>query len=205
MTGPAAGGQGSGQRAGAEMDLGGMIRARRGALGLTLDGLAGRSGVSRAMLSEIERGAKNPTIRIVCQIAEGLGMTVSELIGEVPAPANAAPTIVQRGERRTLVDPRSGAERQSLSPAFQARGVEVLWYAIPPGAGTGAFPPHRPGVVEHITVVRGRLRCAIGARAVDLGEGDSIFFAADLPHGFDNPGPEACEYLLIIDSREARE
>src|SRR5690349_10964195 len=108
----------------ARMEIGEAIKARRQGKGLTLDRLAGRSGVSRAMLSEIERGVKNPTIRVVCQIAEGLETTVAALIGEAPARDERVPVVVRRAERQTLVDPQSGAARQELSPAYLSRGVE---------------------------------------------------------------------------------
>lgn len=144
------------------MDLGDEIKARRARLGLTLDGLAERTGVSRAMLSEIERGTKNPTIRVVCQIAEGIGATVSELIGEASPTEIRTPTIVRAAERQTLVDPHSGATRQLLAPPYLRHGVEVLWYTLPPHAATGTFPAHRPGTVEQLTVVRGALRCRLG-------------------------------------------
>jgi transcriptional regulator with XRE-family HTH domain len=184
------------------MDLGNEVRSRRVRLGLTLDGLAERSGVSRAMLSEIERGAKNPTIRVVAQIAEGLGCTVSALLGE-PAPPAGEAEVVRAAERRTLVDPRSGVARHALSPATQRRGLEVLWYDLPAGADTGDFPPHRPGVEEQLTVVRGALDCRIGDRRLSLETGDSLWFRADVAHGFRNRGEEPCAYVLLIDSTRA--
>lgn len=184
------------------IDLGTNIRARRARLGLTLEALAGRTAVSRAMISDIERGVKSPTVRVVSQIAEGLGCTVSELLGEqVRSPETIS--ILRRGERHVLVDPRSGVERQLLSPPFVRRGIEVVWYVIPSGQATGAFPPHRPEVEEHITVVQGCLQCRVGDREETLGSGDSMCFRADVPHDFRNPGPEPCHYLLIIDSSRA--
>lgn len=113
------------------MDLGSNIRARRAKLGITLETLAKRTGVSRAMLSEIERDAKNPTIKVVCQIAEGLGCTVSQLLGEAEEPTHVM-QVGRYGDRQILVDAHSGVERHLLSPAFQRRGIEVLWYLIPP-------------------------------------------------------------------------
>lgn len=184
------------------MELSSNIRARRARLGLTLEALAARTGVSRAMLSEIERGAKNPTIKVVCQIAEGLGCTVSELLGEA---APAPPLVVRRDERRLLVDPHSGVERQLLSPAFQRRGIEVLWYVIPPGQRVGAFPPHRPGVAEHITVVEGDLQCRLGAQELTLATGDSVAFQADVEHDFYNPGAAPCRFFLLIDSSQVQQ
>lgn len=184
------------------MEIGEEIKARRLGKGLTLDGLAALSGVSRAMLSEIERGVKNPTIRVVSQIAEGLETTVSALLGEAPARDERAPVVVRRAGRQTLVDPQTGVERQGLSPVYQGRGVEVLWYTIPPGAQTGTFPAHRPGVVEQIVVVQGKLACTLGGHDLILAEGDAVFFQADVPHAFSNPGSVLCQYLLIIDSSQ---
>ena len=183
------------------MDLGGSIRARRTALGLNLDALADRSGVSRAMLSDIERGAKNPTVKVVSQIAAGLGCTVSDLLGE-PAPgAPDALQVVRQGERRVLIDPQSGVERHLLAPAFVRRNLEIVWYSIPPGQSTGAFPPHPAGTAEHLTVVEGQLRCRLGTEEVLLAAGDSLFFPADVAHAFANPGAVPCHYFLVIDSR----
>ena len=183
------------------MELGEAIKARRAERGLTLEGLAARCGVSRAMLSEIERGAKTPTIRVVGQIAAGLGTTVARLIGEEPEGDERAPVVVRAAERRTLVEPQTGAVRQELAPAYLRHGVEVLWCSLPPGGTTGTLPAQRPGAVEHVTVVRGALRCRIGGREVALGPGDAVFYNADVPRAFGNPGDDGCEYLLIGDGR----
>ena len=182
------------------MELGQAIHARRAALGLTLEALATRAQVSRAMLSAIERGTKNPTIKVLCQIAEGLACSVSQLIGEHDAELPADLMVVREDARTRLIDPRSGVERHNLAPSFQRRGIEVLWYMIPPGRGTGAFPPHRLGVEEHITVVQGRLHCRLGGQELWLEAGDSIAFQAQLTHAFHNPGPAPCHYFLIIDA-----
>jgi transcriptional regulator with XRE-family HTH domain len=186
---------------GAAVELGEAIKSRRAARGLTLEGLAARCGVSRAMLSEIERGAKTPSIRVVAQIAAGLGTTVGRLIGEEPADEAGAPLVVRAAERRTLVEPQSGAVRQELSPGFLRLGVEVLWCSIPAGGVSDALPALRPGAVEHITVVRGALQCRIGTREVALAVGDSLFYEADVPRAFANGGAGECAYLLICDQR----
>lgn len=186
------------------MEIGANIKKLRGEQELTLEALAERSGVSRAMLSEIERGTKSPTIRLVSQIAAGLGCTVSELLGEENRRPQEAIQVLRRGESQALVDPRSGVERHLLSAAFVRRGIEVVMYTVPPGRSTGAFPAHRPGTEEHITVVQGTLHCRIGPDEVTLQEGDSASFRADLEHSFDNPGDGACRYFLVIHSGVAR-
>jgi len=180
-------------------DLGPAVRRRRRGLGLTLQELADRSGVSRAMLSDVERGAKNPTIRVACQIAEALGCSVSDLLSGAPAaPEEGRISVVRGRERRVLVDPVSGVERHLLSPG-PGDGIEVVWYVVPAGAETGTFPPHRSGTREHVVVVRGRIEGRIGGDVVGLGPGDAAAFPADVPHGFRNPAAEPCEFLLVID------
>ena len=181
-------------------ELGHTIRQRRIALGLALEALAKRTGVSRAMLSDIERGVKNPTIKVLSQIAEGLGCTVSYLLGEQLGDPGESIHILRKHERRVLVDPQSGVERQVLAPVLQRHGIEVVWYVIPPGQKTGSFPPHQHGVEEHITLVQGRLECTLGDRNIVLETEDSVSFPADVTHDFSNPGPLPCQYFLIIDS-----
>jgi transcriptional regulator with XRE-family HTH domain len=185
-------------------ELGVNIKARRQALGLSLEALSEQSGVSRAMLSDIERGSKSPTVRVVSQIAEGLGCTVSQLLGDSTAEATQMLSLVRRSERRVLLDPQSGVERALLSPDFLRHGIEVLWYTIPPGADTGDFPAHRPGVEEQLTVIAGRMECRVGAQAVTLETGDSLWFQADVAHRLVNIDTEPCHCLLIIDASRAR-
>jgi transcriptional regulator with XRE-family HTH domain len=183
------------------MEIGGAIKALRQEQVLSLDLLAGRSGVSRAMLSEIERGMKNPTVRIVMQIAAALGTTVAALIGESPTPETPAPIIIRRADRSTLVEPATGATRQALSPAYAALGVETLWYTLPPEQETAALPATQAGAVAQIVVFWGRLVCAFADRQMVLDEGDSAFFPAGLPQTVRNPDAAPCEFLLINDIR----
>ncbi|MGI8588861.1 MAG: helix-turn-helix domain-containing protein [Chloroflexia bacterium] len=177
------------------MELGDNIRERRAARDLTLEALAEQSGVSRAMLSDIERGARNPTIKVVCQVAAALDCTVSQLVGEA---AGEALTVTRREDAQVWMDPQTEVTRVLLAPALVRRGLEVVEYTIPPGAGTGALPPHPPGTMEHITVEVGQLHCRLGPEDVLLAAGDSLFFPADVEHTFANPGTEPCRYFLLI-------
>ncbi len=177
--------------------LAATIRRRRLEAGLTLDELAQRSGVSRAMLSEVERGRKSPTIRVVCQIAAGLECTVSDLLDEPPA-TNV--TVLRRQERSRFIDTASGVERHVLSTTLGSRSLEVVWYVIPAGRETGEFPPHRPGVVELVTVVAGKLELRLGGERFVLEEGDSASYSADVIHQYRALSRRKCELLLLIDS-----
>lgn len=179
------------------VELGEAIRDRRGELGLTLEGLAERAGVSRAMLSEIERGVKTPTIRTLSQIAAGLGTTVGQLIGEAPARDELQPDVLRLAERPTLVEPRTGIVRQMLAPALQPAGLAIAWWIIPPGQRTEPASGPHPRRALHITVIQGTLRCALGHQEIALAAGDSLTFTDDTLLTFHNPDAEACHFLLV--------
>ena len=183
--------------AGSSGRLGGRVRDLRKDRGLTLDELAAASGVSRAMISKLERGEKNPTLVIAARLAEGLGVSLSRLAG---VEERREVVVVPREKRPVLRDPETGFERQSLSPTFAGRGVEFLRNVVPEGSTSGDFPPHRKGVEEHLVVERGQLEATLGGETYLLREGDALFFEADVPHRFDNVGRGECSYYLVISS-----
>ena len=178
--------------------LGGRVRELRRGRGLTLEELAELSGVSRAMISKLERGEKNPTLVVAAKLAEGLGVTLSRLAG---MEERREVVVVPKERRMVMRDPETGFERQLLSPNFVGRGVEFIRNEIPEGSTSGEFPPHRRGVEEHIVVERGSLRAMLGGEEYLLREGDAVYFEADLPRRFDNAGEGECSYYLVISSR----
>ena len=180
--------------------LGGRVRELRRGGGLTLEDLAELSGVSRAMISKLERGEKNPTLVVAAKLAEGLGVTLSRLAG---TEERREVSVVPRERRMVMRDPETGFERQLLSPNFVGRGVEFIRNEIPEGSTSGEFPPHRRGVEEHIVVERGSLRAILGGEEYLLREGDALYFEADVTHRFDNAGDEECTYYLVISHRHA--
>ena len=178
--------------------LGERLRALRRKRGLTLEVLAGRSGVSRAMISKLERGEKNPTLVVAAKLAEGLEVSLSQLVG---VEQRREVVVVPRERRMVMRDPGTGFERQLLSPSFGGRGIEFLRNVVPVSSTSGEFPPHRRGVQEYVVVERGRLTAIIGGEDYLLEEGDALYFEADVPHRFDNAGERECSYYLVIDSK----
>ena len=178
--------------------VGERVRAMRREQDLTLDDLAGRSGVSRAMISKLERGEKNPTLVVAAKVAEGLGVSLSQLLGTED---KREVILVPRERRMAMRDPETGFERQLLSPSFGGRGIEFVRNIVPEGSTSGEFPPHRRGVTEYVVVERGRLRAVIGGDEHLLEEGDALYFEADVPHRFVNAGDAECSYYLVIDSK----
>ena len=177
--------------------LGSRVKELRKQRGMTLEALAERSGVSRAMLSKVERGEKNPTLVVAARIAEGFGVTLSGLLG---TEERREVVVVPRERRMVMRDPETGFERQLLSPSFGVRGVEFVRNVVPEGSTSGEFPPHRSGVEEYVVVERGRLRAILGGEEHLLEEGDTLYFEADVPHRFDNAGEGACSYYLVMSS-----
>lgn len=177
-------------------DIGGQIRARRRQRGLTLDGLAQRSGVSAAMLSEVERSVKNPTVKLAWQIARALGCSLTELLDEPGAPT----TLVRARDRGTLIDPETGVARHGVTAALMHGTLEVVTYTLPQGASSGTMPANRPGVVEHVAVARGELALRIGDDEVDLAAGDHITYGPQVAVEYRNRGDGELEFVLLSDS-----
>jgi len=179
----------------AAIQIGERVRQLRRERGLTLEALAGRSGVSRAMLSKVERGERQPTLATAVRIAAGLGVTLSQLM-EAERPRLVVH--IPASERRVMTDPESGLERQHLFPGVPSDRLEFVRAVLPPGASTGDFEPHQPGVEQYMLVEQGRLRATLAGETYELAEGDALFFAADRPHRFDNLGDGPCSYYVVI-------
>src|SRR5215207_9556372 len=178
--------------------LGGRVRELRRGRGLTLEELAERSGVSRAMISKLERGEKNPTLVVAAKVAEGLEITLSELLG---TEEQRKIIVVHRERQMVMRDPETGFERQLLSPSLGGRAVEFIRNIVPRESTSGEFLPHRRGVEEYVVVEKGRLRAIIGGEEYLLEEGDALYFEADVSHRFDNAGDGECSYYLVIVSK----
>lgn len=176
------------------MDIASAIKGRRQELGLTLVQLEERSGVSRAMLSAVERGERSPTIHILCNIAAGLGCTVGSLVDEI-----APQTVVQKqSERFVAQDPESGARRSLLSPSLVPHGIELVHYGIPGSRSIGPFPPAREGYPEHITVLAGELIVSVDGMTHRLEAGDSITYMVSHALELGAATDRDAEFLLVL-------
>ena len=183
------------------MEFGDAVKARRTTLDMTQSDLSERSGISKAMLSEIESGKKNPTLKVACSIALGLDCQISDLL-DVPRGARLAK--LDDDQRRVLVDPQSGVERHLLSPPMVAHGVQVLLFIFPPGQSV-EFNADGAGVVEHATCLTGRLRIEREdhgqTERVDLCSGESANYAADAPTTLSNLlEAQETRALVVIDA-----
>src|SRR6266702_7979386 len=175
--------------------LGARLRLERFRRDLSLQDLEARTGVSRSMLSEVERGSKVPTVLVLDRIATGLDTSIARLLGEERA---TRVIVLRRGEHDTAHD-ASGWERRILSPVLPGVEFELMRTTIPGGVDAGEFAAHAAGSREYLAVERGKLRLAIDGPPYTLRRGDSIYYAGDCVHAFANPGGRDCAYYLAMD------
>ena len=186
----------------ASRDFGDRVRAMRELAGLTLEQFSMLSGVSRAMLSKVERGEKSPTIGVAKRIAHGLDTSLSALMGDAGTPRRAF-ALVRKDQRQVFRDAKTGFERYLLSPIMAGMAVEVVLHHLPPRASTGKLPPYPAGTGKHVLAARGQVTIGIGDMETILEEGDSLYFEADIEHWFENRSGRPCDYYLVISAAPA--
>jgi transcriptional regulator with XRE-family HTH domain len=173
------------------------VRDRREQMGMTLRVLASRSGVSSSMISEIERGAKSPTISTLSALAQALGVPISTLV-EGTASATGRIQVIRASEQSELVDPVSGARRMSYRATLRGSKLEFIRYVVPSKKIAGPFAAHPDGTIEHMHVAAGNVRVVFGTDTVDLEAGDSCSCLADVPHHFDNRQSRRLALIYIV-------
>lgn len=177
------------------------LKARRTGLALTIEQLAKRAGVSRAMISKIERGEAVPTTSTLGKLAEALNLSISQIIGGDTEPSSH---LARRDEQPVFTEPHTGFSRRSLSPLYRGRGVDFVLNTLPPGKQTGPFPSHRPGVEEHLYVQSGTLAVIVGDERHELNAGDFLFYPGDKEHVFQNIGSVEAAFFIVIDNKTNR-
>jgi transcriptional regulator with XRE-family HTH domain len=175
--------------------LGERIRRERARRQLSLNDLAERAGVSRSMLSAVERGGKAPTVLVLDRIATGLDTSIARLLGEERA---GRVILLRHGEQEVARD-RGGWERRVLSPVLPGVEFELMRTTIGAGVDAGVFQPHAPGSREYLAVERGTLTLTLDGAVHTLRAGDSIYYAGDCHHAFANRGARLCVYYLAMD------
>jgi transcriptional regulator with XRE-family HTH domain len=181
-----------------QIHIGPRVRALRDAMDLSLRDLAERSGVSAPMLSQVERGETSPTLQIAGRIAAGLELRLSQLLR---LDESGTVTIVRAQERRHGGSPERGHAFEILTAPLPGQRAELSRHTLAAGARTGGAgdpPMHEPGSREIALVEHGRVLLDIDGGRHELTTGDCVTFDADLPHHFENPGPEDAALLAVV-------
>jgi XRE family transcriptional regulator, regulator of sulfur utilization len=163
--------------------------------GLSLERLAALSGVSRAMLGQIEAGESAPTIALLWKVSRGLDVRFADLLGDEPSgdiqflPINAS---------KVLRSNDGGFESRALFPFDNRRQAEFYELKLRPGH-TEQAEPHAEGTYENLVVHSGRLKLIVGdSSPLELRPGDAVYFRADVPHSYENPGTKDTVMYLVM-------
>ena len=175
--------------------VGRNLRRLRTRQGHSLERLAKLSGVSRAMLGQIETGKSAPTISLLWKVATALGVPFANLLAVQGA---SGTTVLRRDNAKVLASSDGRFTSRALFPFDNERRIEFYELRLAPRDNESA-EAHAPGTRENLIVVQGAVEIVVGQdRPIALAEGDAILFEADVPHKYRNLGPtEAGLYLVM--------
>jgi transcriptional regulator with XRE-family HTH domain len=175
--------------------LGARVKKLRTEREWSLEALAGASGVSRSMLSEIEREQANPTLAVTLRIAQAFGMSLGELIEEPGASSSI--TVIRHQDRAFHYRSDTHCRIRTLSPLNLEKDVEFYEVELQPG-GALRSAAHFEGTREFITVVKGLVNVESGGDTDSLHHGDSATYRADVPHAIVNAGKGEAQVFLVV-------
>lgn len=167
-----------------------IIRKTRG---LSLDQVAELTGVSKAMLGQIERGDSNPTISVLWKIVNGLRISFTSLIEN----DSAKVLIVRRDDLTPLIEEEGAYRVFPFFPFNQQKHFEMYTVEMDPGCSHSS-EAHNEGVEEYILVIEGGLDVQFEQESHRVEKGSGIHFTADLPHTYHNPTEAVTKYYTLI-------
>lgn len=176
--------------------VGCRVKALREGMDLSLRDLAARSGVGATTLSQVERGESSPTLAVAARIADGLELSLSQLLR---LDETRHVVVVRRGSGRRR--DRRGHRIEELTPPLPGQRADVSLHTLDAGSETGGAddpPIHEPGSRETVVVLEGAVDLVVDGVAHELATGDSATFDADLPHHLRNPGDDEARLLAVI-------
>jgi transcriptional regulator with XRE-family HTH domain len=176
--------------------VGAQLAALRQRHGLSLDELSRRAGVSKSMLSQIERAQANPTVAVVWRLANALGVEMAELLGTERSSAPAI-DVVPAHALPGLASPDGLCRLRILGPIDLAGRFEWYELSVQPG-GVLDSQGHEAGSREHLSVLGGSLEVSAHGTTQKLRVGETARYAVDVPHVIRNPGKQPATALLVV-------
>ncbi|MBL1421706.1 MAG: helix-turn-helix transcriptional regulator [Alphaproteobacteria bacterium] len=171
------------------------LKLTRKSKGLSLEAMAKLSGVSRSMLSQIERGESSPTVATLWSLTNALQVDFAGLLDEGKADTKIKEVL--RAQRTPTIDSQGeGCRIRILSPADQVGKTEIYEIEFAKG-GALVSEAHSQGCIEHVTVLGGKLRVKVAEEDAELQQGDTIRYAADCKHAIYAVGEKAKALLVV--------
>jgi len=172
------------------------VQDLRAARGLSLDALATHCGVSRSMISLIERGESSPTAVLLEKLATGLNVPLASLF-DAPEPADDP--VARLADQPSWRDPHSGYVRRNVSPAGVASPIQIVDVAFPAGARVAYETAAREVTIhQQVWVLEGAIDVTVGKERHQLGTGDCLALVLDRPVSYHNPTRKAARYAVVI-------
>jgi transcriptional regulator with XRE-family HTH domain len=177
------------------------VRDLRAAQALSLESLASTSGVSRSMISLIERGESSPTAVVLEKLATGLGVVLASLFDAPSATGVPSGPVARRDDQPQWRDPASGYVRRNVSPPGVRQPMQIVEVHFPAGARvafeTGA---RHQRAHQQVWVLDGSIDITLGTERHRLREGDCLAMQLDRPTMFHNPTRKPARYAVVIAS-----
>ncbi len=172
------------------------VRELRASSGLSLDALATQCGISRSMISLIERGESSPTAVLLEKLATGLGVSLAALFD---APQPSASPVARAADQPSWRDPHTGYVRRNVSPSGVGSQIQIVEVAFPPKARVSyETGPREPVIHQQVWVIDGAIDITVGSERHRLGAGDCLAMVLDKPVTFHNPHKAAARYAVVL-------
>jgi len=179
--------------------VGATLQMLRQSHKLSLDELSRRAGVSKSMLSQIERNQANPTVAVLWRLANALGVELAEFLSQSPTQASpVAITVVAEHATPVIRSPDGKCELRILGPIELAGRLEWYQLAIEPG-GVLASEAHERGAREHLTVFSGQVLVHSAGTERKVAQGETARYPVDVHHTLSNPTELAATALLVVE------
>lgn len=176
-----------------QKNIGVNLRNIRKTRGYSLDSTAEITGVSKAMLGQIERGESNPTVTTLWKIASGLQVSFSSLINE----ESSNIIFVSLNTVSPILECNGNYRVYPVFPFDPRKKFEIFTVEIDPGY-EHTSDKHNEGVEEYITVISGKLEIQIGGQQIQVDPGNSIRFLANKAHTYKNISAELTRYQAVM-------
>ena len=182
-----------------DLNIGKNVNAHRKRLGLSLDQLSRASGVSKAMLSQVEQQKANPTVAVLMKIALAMNLQLTDVVDS--AQAADILQVISRDDPKALYRSAGGLTVRTLSPLSLEKDIEFYQLVIDRGRSMDS-ESHFKGTEEFVTIHAGHVELSVGERKLVMRAGDSAHYRSDVAHRIENTGRGKAVCYLVVKYRE---
>ena len=177
--------------------IGKNIQRIRNSRKLTLNVLSERSGVSKAMLSQIESDKVNPTVATVWKIARGLNVELNDLLDTDVQPKRVFSLNPAGDDAPKMETHDNGVSIRILSPLNMVEELEMYLLTFEAHSKL-ASEPHYPGTQEFLTVVKGAVKVQVGENVAEIKKGDFLVYHCDIEHSITNENNQPAIVHMVV-------